>query len=232
MQNLVNCPYTAHELQGMYARRFHGLVEYRLRVWQILTGKFFLRYISPGDAVLDLGCGHCEFINQIVAGRRYGMDLNPQAQEMADPAVHILLQDCSTDWAIRDEELDVVFTSNFFEHLPSKQHLESALRQAHRCLRPGGRLIALGPNIRYLPGTYWDFFDHYLALTERSLTEVLEKVGFEVEQQIDRFLPYSMSQGSTPPLWMLRLYLHFPLLWKWKGKQFLVVAVKPEAARL
>ena len=82
-----------------------------------------------------------------------------------------------------------------------------------------------------MPGTYWDFFDHYLALTERSLTEVLEKVGFEVEQQIDRFLPYSMSQGSTPPLWMLRLYLHFPLLWKWKGKQFLVVAVKPEAAR-
>jgi SAM-dependent methyltransferase len=227
MQSLANCPYTAHELQSIYARRFQGLAKYRQSVWRILTREFFSGYITSDGAVLDLGCGHCEFINQVVAGERYAMDLNPRAKEIAHPDVHVLLQDCSEEWGLGDEELDIVFTSNFFEHLATKRHLESALRQAFRCLRRGGRLIALGPNIRYLPGAYWDFFDHNISLTDRSLSEVLENVGFQIEKQMDRFLPYSMSQGSTPPLWMVRLYLHLPILWKWKGKQFLVVAVKP-----
>jgi SAM-dependent methyltransferase len=228
MQNLTNCPYTADELQNIYARRFQGHTEYRQSVWRILTQEFFSRYITAGGAVLDLGCVHCEFINQSVEGKRYAMDLNPQAKQTARPDVRVLLQDCSTEWALGDEKLDVVFTSNFFEHLPTKHHLERTLRQAFRCLRRGGRLIALGPNIRYLPGAYWDFFDHYISLTDRSLSEVLEKVGFRIEKRLDRFLPYSMSQGSTPPLWMIRLYLRLPLIWKWKGKQFLLVAVKPE----
>jgi hypothetical protein len=54
--------------------------------------------------------------------------------------------------------------------------------QARRCLRPGGRIIALGPNIRYLPGKYWDFYDHYLALTELSLGEVMAETGFTLNQ--------------------------------------------------
>lgn len=227
MQDLVNCPYTASELQAIYARRFQGVAEYRQSVWRILTQEFFSRFVSSETTVLDLGCGHCEFINQIVASRRYAMDLNPQIKEIAHPDVHVLHQDCSTEWPLGDGELDLVFTSNFLEHLPTKQHLHSTLRQAFRCLRRGGRFIALGPNVRYVPGAYWDFFDHYIPLTERSLSAVLEATGFAVESQIDRFLPYSMSQGSTPPLWMLRAYLRMPFVWKWQGKQFLVVAVKP-----
>jgi hypothetical protein len=32
-----------------------------------------------------------------------------------------------------------------------------------------GRIIALGPNIHYLPGEYWDSYEHYLGLTELLL---------------------------------------------------------------
>lgn len=46
----------------------------------------------------------------------------------------------------------------FFEHLPDKAHLLRTLGQIRRCLKPGGCLIAMGPNIKYLPGRYWDFF--------------------------------------------------------------------------
>jgi hypothetical protein len=99
--------------------------------------------------------------------------------------------------------------------------------EAFRCLKPGGLVIALGPNIKYLPGEYWDFFDHYLALTELSLAEALTMLGFNVEEKVPKFLPYTMSQGSQPPLWMLRLYLKLPFFWKIAGRQFLVVARKP-----
>ena len=70
------------------------------------------------------------------------------------------------------------------------------LRQALRCLKPGGRLIAMGPNIKYLPGTYWDFFDHHTILTEASLSEAMEVAGFKVENFRARFLPYTIINGA------------------------------------
>ena len=123
--------------------------------------------------------------------------------------------------------LDAVFTSNFFEHLPNKEALERTIAQVMRCLKPGGQLICLGPNIRYLGGNYWEFWDHHVALTDQSLSELLKLAGFQINECRPRFLPYSMSQGFTPPLFLLRMYLKFRAAWPLFGKQFLVIARKP-----
>lgn len=218
---------TTHELQQIYRNRFSQTSAYRQKVWQVLTAEFFQRWIPPESTVLDLGCGYGEFINNISAARKYAMDLNPDARQHLDPAVHFLEQDCSTIWELSDASLDTVFTSNFFEHLPDKQCLKQTLRQAFRCLKPGGRLIAMGPNVKYLPGLHWDFFDHHTILTEASLAEVLEMVGFRMEQVTPRFLPYTMVNAPQYPLFCLRIYLALPWLWWIKGRQFLVIAVKP-----
>ena len=61
--------------------------------------------------------------NLVRAGRRFGMDLNPASARRLDPAVQFLHQDCSQAWPLPDASLDLVFTSNFFEHLPDKQAL-------------------------------------------------------------------------------------------------------------
>lgn len=105
---------------------------------------------------------------------------------------------------------------------------ERASRDAS--LVPGGRLICLGSNIKRLPGSYWDFWDHYLPLTEAALGEGLRLAQFSLERQEAAFLPYSMSQGFAPPLFFLRLYLRLPFLWPLLGKQFLLVARKPTSA--
>jgi SAM-dependent methyltransferase len=223
----MSAPHSPAELQKLYEKRFAGKSEYRYKVWHVLVDKYFARWLPAGATVLDLGCGHCEFINNVRLEKRFGMDLNPDTLRQAEPGVRILVQSCSQPWALPDDSLDVVFTSNFFEHLFTKRELRDTLLQAWRCLRPGGRIIALGPNIRYLPGAYWDFYDHYLALTELSLGEVMAETGFTLEAQIPRFLPYTMSQpGRQPPLWMLGLYLKLRLTWPLFGKQFLVVARK------
>jgi SAM-dependent methyltransferase len=159
------------------------------------------------------------------------MDLNPDSAEFAAPEVKIIRQDCSEQWRVPPGSLDVVFTSNFFEHLPSKTALERTVQQACGALAPGGRVIALGPNIKYPPGEYWDLFDDYLPLTELSLIEVLTKCGFRIDLCRDRFLPYTMSDGKEYPIWMLRAYLALPIAWRIFGKQFLVVASKrPEVS--
>lgn len=88
-------------------------------------------------------------------------------------------------------------------------------------------MIAIGPNIKYLAGAYWDFFDHNVPLTEMSLGEVLEVEGFRIAESIDRFLPYNMVNVREYPAAIIRLYLLLRPVWPLFGKQFLVVATKP-----
>lgn len=212
------------ELAREYAARFAGAADYRRAVWRVLTADFFQPIIGPNAVVLDLGCGWGEFINQIQAARKIGMDLNPETRGRLEAGVEFLEQDCAKPWALRDGELDVVFTSNFLEHLRTKDDLRATLAEAQRCLKPGGRIICLGPNIKYLPGHYWDFWDHYLALTELAMTEVLRLQGYTIERCVGRFLPYRMSGQRTWPMWVVRFFLRVPWLWWTVGRQFLVIA--------
>lgn len=218
---------TSIELQRIYDVRFSGLEVYRNAVWSVLVPKFFSRWINTGSAVLDLGCGYCEFINNVASDRKYAMDLNPSARDRIASGIQLFEQDCSSPWPLSDNSLDVVFTSNFFEHLSTKGALQATLLEAFRCLKPNGRLIAIGPNVKYLSGEYWDFFDHHLPLTELSLAEALIMAGYKVEQALPKFLPYTMSQGFRPPIWAVSLYLKFPIVWKVLGRQFLVIGQKP-----
>ncbi len=217
--------HSSTDLEKIYQTRFSGQSEYRRKVWSVLCA-YFSRWIPNDAAVLDLGCGYCEFINAIRARQKYGMDLNPDSARLASPGVTVLQQDCSAEWRVPPGTLDVVFTSNFFEHLPDKAALERTLQNAWHSLRPGGTIVMMGPNIKYVPGAYWDYFDHHVPLTELSLVEILKKCDFEIEACIGRFLPYTMSQGRTYPVWMLELYLSVPWAWRAFGKQFLVVARK------
>jgi SAM-dependent methyltransferase len=218
--------HSPEDLQRIYENRFGGNLEYRRAVWRVLITEFFGRFLRPEHAVLDLGCGYGEFINQIHCTRRYAMDLNPNAAQRLAPEVQFFQQDCAARWPLPDGALDVVFTSNFFEHLPDKVVLGRTLDEIRRCLKPDGQLIAVGPNIKYLAGRYWEFWDHYIPLTENSLAEALTSRGFSILQNIGRFLPYTMACGPRYPLMLIRLYVRLPIFWRFFGKQFLVVATK------
>ena len=215
------------ELARIYRTRFEGQKDYRLAVWRVLIGAVFAQWLPADGQILDLGAGLGEFINQVEAPGRLAMDLNPDTRHSLRPEVRFLEQDCSAPWPIEEGSLGLVFTSNCFEHLPDKAALQRTLERAHRALRPSGRLVAVGPNIRLVQGAYWDFWDHYLPLTEKSLAELGRLTGFVVEHEWGKTLPYSMSQGFRPPLWAVRLYARLPFLWRFFGKQFIVVLRKP-----
>ncbi len=215
------------ELERLYKSRFEQNESYRRAVWCVLVSRFFSRFIAPGDTVLDLGCGYGEFINAVRAQTRLAIDANPDAGSKLAAGIRFLLQDNSKPWiGIGENSLDVIFTSNFFEHLPEKAAIAQTLLEARRCLKSGGRLIALGPNIKHLGGLYWDFWDHQVPLTEKSLCEALRTCGFSIDLCISRFLPYTMSSGRRYPLVFVKLYLALPFLWRLFGRQFLVIARK------
>lgn len=216
----------AVELKKEYDMRFEALQDYRNAVWKVLTRDFFQNDIPKNSTVLDLGCGWGEFINNIQAGRKYAMDLNPRSREKLKKDVIFIEQDCSQSWSVEESSLDVIFTSNFFEHIPTKEMLSSILKQSYKSLKPGGKLICLGPNIKYLPGAYWEFWDHYLPLTENSMEEGMRLSGFKVVRKVDRFLPYTMVNKRKVPVAFIQWYLNMPWFWRFFGKQFLVVGEK------
>ena len=213
-------------LTQIYEKRFSGHENYRKRVWKILIQNFFSKWIKSTDHILDLGCGYGEFINHISCEVRHAIDLNPKTKSLLDKEILFHHQDCSEPWRIETNSLDLVFTSNFFEHLPNKDSLADTMSEMKKALKPGGRIVAMGPNISVLKGKYWDFWDHHVALSEQSLCELLEIHDFTIEHSYSKFLPYNMVRVREHPLFMISLYLKFPFFWKFLGKQFLIVAKK------
>lgn len=224
-------PFDPSDLSRMYRERFaDDDVAFKEAAWRVMCDRVFQPYVGAADTVLDLGAGRCEFINSIACGEKIAVDLNPDAGEHLREGRFV--QASSTDISpVGDASVDVVFSSNFFEHLPSKAAVLRTMVECRRILRPGGRLIVLMPNLRYLNGRYWDFFDHQTPLTHFSLVEGLRLSGFTPERVVPRFLPYTVQARAIPRMiWLLRLYLRLPILWKLVGRQMLVVA-RPDEAR-
>ena len=90
-------------------------------------------------------------------------------------------------------------------------------------LKPGGRVIILQPNIRLVGARYWDFIDHSVALTERSLVEAATLSGFSTETLVTRFLPYTTKSRLPQSPFLVRAYLRLAPLWRLFGKQTLFV---------
>ncbi len=218
-------PLDPDSLAHLYRERFTERdVAFKGRMWEVLADRVFQRYVRPTDTVLDLGAGRCEFINAIRAAEKIAVDLNPDLPLHAQDARAV--QAPSTDMApVETGSVDVVFTSNFLEHLPDKAAVLHTLAECRRVLRAGGTLIVLMPNIRYLAGKYWDYFDHHTPLTHLSLVEALTIAGYEPHRVVPRFLPYTVKQRGLPKSTaLLRLYLWLRPLWPMFGRQMLVVA--------
>jgi len=213
------------DLAALYRIRFPtGELERKNEIWKVLCQHYFQPLIGSGNVVVDLACGYGEFINNIRAREKIAVDLNPESKQFLASDVNFLQLDAAELGENLCGRADVIFTSNFLEHLPDKAALDSLLHQVYRALRPGGRFMILGPNLRYLPGQYWDYYDHTLGLTHLSLSEALMLRGYTVERCVNRFLPYT-TQGALPthPA-LVRAYLACPPLWKLLGKQFFIIA--------
>jgi len=100
------------------------------------------------------------------------------------------------------------------------------LRGCRALLRPGGTLLVIQPNFRYAFREYYDFLDHSLPITDRSLTEALLVAGFAIDELVPRFLPFTTKGRPSSPA-LLRIYLRVPLLWHIFGAQIFARAHAP-----
>ena len=197
----------------------------KAKLWSIIAA-WLQRWFPEDGTVLDLGAGYCEFINHIKARRKIAVDMNPDTAACAGPDVEVIHAPVVPLPALGTGTLDAAFVSNLLEHLADKAQVMELLREVQRCLKPGGRIVVLMPNIRFAYREYWDFFDHQVPLTEKAVVEACIMAGFKPIKVIPAFLPYTTK--SRLPKWgiLVRIYLAVPLLWRFFGKQALVVAEK------
>lgn len=195
-------------------------------LWKILIAKVLQKYIKTGDTVLDIGGGQCLFINNIRCGKKYAVDLNPDIKKYAGQDVITLQERADNLSAIEDEGIDVVFASNFFEHMKDKDELEKVIAEIKRILTANGILLVIQPNIRYAYKEYWDVIDHYIPISDKSLADLLRINDFRIKTCYPRFLPWSPKTKLSKFTVLLNIYLRVPLLWRFFGKQLFLAAEK------
>ena len=215
------------EVQRLYQNRFSERDrQMKHQVWGVIVRSFFQKWIAPQQVVLDLGCGGGEFLTHIRCARRIGVDVNPDASSSLDDTIEFHQSDIHNLSFLPGGSIDVVFTSNVIEHLPTKGDVEQVVLEVRRVLKAGGHFIVLGPNLRFLPGSYWDFWDHHTPITDRSLVELLKTLDFDIVNCYPKFLPYTTRSGLPQAPWLVWLYLKVPVAWRLLGKQFLIRAAK------
>ena len=214
-------------IKRLYNNRFNERgVQQKNKIWKALCDSFIQKYIPEDSAVLDVGAGYCEFINNIKCREKYAIDLNENISNFAHSDVKVFICSSLNMPFFSDNSIDIVFISNFLEHLRSKDEVIKTLSEIMRILRVGGGIIILQPNIRYAYKEYWDFFDHYLPFSDKSLIEVLQMVGFKIEKVLPKFLPYTTKSKIPQNPFLVKIYLKLPFIWKIIGKQMFILGIK------
>jgi 2-polyprenyl-3-methyl-5-hydroxy-6-metoxy-1,4-benzoquinol methylase len=213
-------------LDQLYEGRFDEReVSAKQVVWDEIT-RYLQRYVNPSLPVLDVACDRGHFIRSIHAEERWATDIRDMRASLPEDVRFVQSSGLDLASTLPTGSFGTVFMSNYLEHLESADMVIQQLKVARELLATGGRVIVLQPNIRLVGSRYWDFIDHRVALTERSLLEAAELAGLETDQLITRFLPYSTKGRLPASRWLVRAYLAFPPAWRVMGKQTLYVGVK------
>ena len=179
-------------LEGQMAVVYGGGVHTKHR--HMRYHDFFVGRISPGERVLDLGCGIGAVAYDVAekAGAHVvGVDLNPDnialaRQRHAHPRVQYLVGDALQ--TIPNGSFDVVILSNVLEHLPGRA---AFLRKVQRVANPSRILIRVPlferdwrvPLKREL-GVEWRLDQtHETEYTLESFAEEMAAAGLHIAHQ-------------------------------------------------
>jgi SAM-dependent methyltransferase len=215
-----------NHLDDVYAHRFDDAdAAAKDALWQVIAAHL-QQYVPAEGAVLDLACDRGDFIRNVRAAERWACDVRDVSMFLPDPIRFVQTDGLVIAETLPRDHFDLVFMSNYLEHLPNGAAVIAQFEAISAVLRPGGRVMVLQPNINLTGNRYWDFIDHGVALNERSLVEAAELAGFRIERLIKRFLPYT-TKGKLPVSPRLAsIYLRVRPAWSLLGKQSLLIATK------
>ncbi len=167
--------------------------------------------LEPGRRVLELGCGTGVFLQKTARSGAaiHGLDLSDELLakargKLADCPNVTLDQGNAEQMPYPSAHFDTVYGSSVLHHLD----LEAALRDIHRVLKPGGRIVFAEPNILnpqvalmfYLKATkkYFGVSPDEMAFSRFRARSAMVRAGLSDA----RVAPMDFLHPSTPPAWL------------------------------
>jgi SAM-dependent methyltransferase len=156
--------------------------------------RLLLAEASPGERVLDLGCGAGRFVAalQQAGADPVGVEIASAALERAArnaPGADLRLVEPDGSLPLEHGSVDLVWCSEVLEHVGDTEHL---LQEVRRVLRPGGRLLATVPyhgrvqaaliGLTRFEAHFDPTGEHLRFYTRRSLARALRGAGLEPER--------------------------------------------------
>lgn len=176
-----------------YARELRGHLPYALR-------KALMKRVKSGGRVLEAGCGVAKFTVAMDAlgFDAEGIDYAPKVIGMLNarfPEIEFRQADATNLHDVDDAIYDAVYSPGVCEHF--EEGPECILRESYRILAPGGTLVVSSPcfngfrqglaRANVFSSTVPKELPFYqYAFSRRELTEILEKIGFRVENTIGK----------------------------------------------
>ena len=146
----------------------------------------------PKDSpVLEVGCGDATFTTELAKYSSSVTAIDISAGQIADnaarfPAITFRQHDVAERFPFADGTFEVVWCSEVLEHLFAPAF---ALREMHRILRPGGRLLVTVPyhgRFKNILISLFNWDEHFVPssphirfYTNRSLSRIATAAGFK-----------------------------------------------------
>lgn len=206
-----------------------------------------------GGTLLDIGCGAGGYLSAMKAlgWTVMGIDPSPQAARIARENYEVPVKVGTLETSgLSDRSIAVVTMVHAIEHVPDPL---THLRECHRVLQDGGRLVLTTPNMAGLMSRL--FKEDWMALepprhlwlfTPHTLQVCVERAGFRVERLLTRpFLSHvnyekslrirrqGHARGNLQPCdagliarGLHRLERGLLPFWRWAGNELMLSAVK------
>jgi ubiquinone/menaquinone biosynthesis C-methylase UbiE len=154
--------------------------------------------LQPDTKVVDVGCGLNDYLvtlRDLRGVEGIGIDFKPELATYARERLNMtVLSGTLQDARFADGEFDLVAMNEYLEHEPNPREV---LREARRITAPGGYITIEVPCVESFParlfGSCWSQVDaprHLLHFTEKTLTEMLRRSGFELVHTSTFGIPY------------------------------------------
>ncbi len=138
-----------------------------------------LLFITGGTQVIDVGCGHGEFLQVVNSkgGVATGIEMNPEAVDQGrKEGLNIQVADVVAHSQKHTKAFDVVCSFQVIEHVPDPAIFLDAM---HKMARSGGLLILAVPNA----DSYQRWLENILDMPPHHVTRWRPKVLFSIARQ-------------------------------------------------
>lgn len=136
--------------------------------------KILNRYVKENDTILDIGCG-CGIYRKSTLGKYTGLDITDEDYSEGNKR-HVDIVASATEIPLPDNHLDLIFAVSSFYLIPE---YEKALREFHRVLRPGGRVLLFDYNKKTQQYLNKQEGKQYPCWTQKELEALLKTNGFK-----------------------------------------------------